>query len=105
MLVEEARDLAEGFLCLRRRGIEQILRVRHALEHLQLGLHAGAAELAVGQHREAQEQVARAAGENGGGKAGEIAVDRRELWILEVMSIRIKLRRVAEKSVVADQHV
>src|SRR3954452_16719637 len=105
MLVEEARDLAEGFLRFRRRGIEQILRVRHALEHLQLGLRAGAAELAVGQHRKAQEQVARAAGENGGREAGEVAVDRRELWILEVMSVRIKLRRAAEKALVTDQDV
>jgi hypothetical protein len=52
---------------------------RHALEHLQLGLHAGAAELAVVQHGQAQEQVARAAGENGGRETAEVAVDRREL--------------------------
>src|SRR5437763_2799614 len=54
MLVEEARDLAERFLGLRGIRVEIILRVRHALEHLQLGLHAGAAQLAVGQNGEAE---------------------------------------------------
>ena len=37
MLVEEAGDLAERLLGLGRKGIEIVLRVRHALEHLQLG--------------------------------------------------------------------
>ena len=59
----------------------------------------------MGQHREAQEQVARAAGENGGRETAEVAVDRRELRILEVVSVRIKLRRAAEEAVVAHQHV
>ena len=72
MLIEEARDLGEYFLRLRRVGVEVVLRMRHALEHLQVGIHAGAAELAVGQHGEAEEQVARAAGENGRREAAEI---------------------------------
>src|SRR5262245_35624584 len=55
MLVEEAGDLAERLLGLRCEGVEIVLRVRHALEHLQLGLHAGAPQLAVGEHGEAQE--------------------------------------------------
>src|SRR5215475_5601132 len=76
MRVEEAGDLAERLLGLRREGVEIVLRVRHALEHLQLGLHAGASQLAVGEHGEAEKQVARAAGEDGRREAGEIAVDR-----------------------------
>src|SRR5262245_44813946 len=79
MLVEEAGDLAERLLGLRREGVEIVLRVRHALEHLQLGLDAGTAQLAVGEHGEAEEQVARAAGEDGGREAGGVAGARREL--------------------------
>src|SRR5262245_31417399 len=96
MLVEEAGDLAERLLGLRRKGVEVVLRVRHALEHLQLRLHAGAAQLAVGEHGEAQEQVARAAGEDGGREAGEVAIDRRELRVLEVAAVGIEQRRSEE---------
>src|SRR5262249_47502485 len=70
MLVEEAGDLDERLLALRHERIEVVLRVRHALKHLQLGLDAGAAQLAMGHHREAQEKIARAAGQDGGRKAG-----------------------------------
>src|SRR5258708_28859828 len=96
MLVEEPCDLAERLLGLRREGIEIVLRVRHALEHLQIGLDAGAAQLAVGQHREAEEQVARAAGENGRREAGKSAVDRRELRGLQVVAVGVELGRMAE---------
>ena len=90
VLVEEARDLAERLLGLRRIRVEVVLRVRHALEHLQLRLHAGATELAVGQNGQAQEQVARAAGENGRRETAEVAVDRRKLRILEVVSVGVQ---------------
>ena len=52
--VEEARDLLKSFACLRCIRIDRVLRVREALKHLQIGLHAGAAQLPVGAHRQAQ---------------------------------------------------
>src|SRR5260370_7608194 len=96
MLVEEPPNLAERLLPLRGEGIENVLRVRHALEHLQLGLDAGAAELAMGEHGEAQEQVARAAGENGRREARKVAVDRRQLRVLQVAPVAVKPRPLAQ---------
>ena len=71
MLVEEPRDLGEDLLGLRRRGVEIVLGVRHALVDLKLCFDPGAAKLAVRKHGEAQEQVASAAGEDRRRKAGK----------------------------------
>src|SRR5262249_23178091 len=73
--VEEARDLLEGFARLRRIRVDRILRVREPFEHLQVGLDAGAPQLAMGAYGQAEEKVARARGQDGGRKAGEVAVD------------------------------
>src|SRR6516225_2385051 len=84
MLVEEPCDFGKGLLGLGRVSVEQILRVRHALVDLQLRLDAGLAQLAMRQHRQAQEQVARSAGQDRRRKAVKIAVDRRQLRILQI---------------------
>src|SRR5882724_12013058 len=78
MLVEETRDVGEGFLGLRRVHVETILGVRLAFIDVELGDHAGAPELAMRAHRVGEEEVARAAGQDGRREAVIIAIDRRD---------------------------
>src|SRR5258707_2888696 len=85
MLVQETRDVGEGFLGLRRVHVEAVLRMRHALVDVELGDHAGAPELAMRAHRVGEEEVARAAGQDGWREAVEIAVDRREIGVLQIV--------------------
>ena len=75
MLVEEGGHFAEHFFRFRRVVVEQILGVAVALEHLQRRFDAGAAQLAVGADGVTEEQVARAAGQDRGRQAGEVAID------------------------------
>jgi hypothetical protein len=94
VLVEEARDLGKDLPGLRGIVVEIVLGVRHALVDLKLGFDTGAAKLAVREYGQAQEEVARAAGQNSRWKAGEVAVDRRELRVFQVMSGGVELRSV-----------
>jgi hypothetical protein len=72
MPVEEAGDLAEGLLRLRHAGIEE-LAVAPAFEDLEHGLDARLPEPAMRAHCVAEQQVARAAGQDGRREAGKIA--------------------------------
>src|ERR1700760_1024501 len=60
--IEETRDVGEGFLRLRRIGVELVLRVRLAFIDVEVGDHAGAPQFAMGPDCVAQEQIARARG-------------------------------------------
>src|SRR5579863_10751867 len=90
MPVEEPRDLLEGFARLRRVRIDGVLRMRKALEHLQVGVDAGAAQLAVGAHRQAQIQVARTRGQDRRRKAFEVGIDRRQHRIFQVVPVGVE---------------
>src|SRR5437016_6225714 len=105
MVVKERSNLRKYFLRLRGVGIESVLRVRHALENLQGSLHASLAQLAMREHGEAEEQVARAAGQDGGREAVEVTVDGRKLRIFQVMPVGIKQRCMAQVAAVADNNV
>ena len=97
--VEERRQLAEVLLRLGRIGIARILRMRLALEHVEIrDDNAGLTQLAMHAHRIGQEQVTRARCENGRRKTGQVAIDRRKLRILQVMAVGIELRGIAEAS-------
>lgn len=67
------------------------------------GLHSRAAQLAVGEHAQAKKKIARSARENRRREAGEVAVDRRELRILQIMPVGVKLGRMPQIAIVADQ--
>src|SRR5689334_20232452 len=79
MLIEKTRDVGEGFLGLRRVHVEAVLRVRHAFIDVEIGDDPGAPELAMRAYRVREEEVARAAGQDGRREAVEIAVDRRDV--------------------------
>src|SRR5258708_39571927 len=74
MLVEEMRDLPNGVLGFRRVDVAQILGMRLTFEDLQHGLDAGLAQLAMHPHRIAEQEVARAGGEDRGREAAHVAV-------------------------------
>ena len=67
------------------------MHVRQPFVDLQICLDAGSAKLAVRPHRVGQEKVAGAGREDGGRQAVEVAVNRLELRILEVVAMRVKL--------------
>ena len=77
MLVEKLGNLAERDGRLGQPIVEEVLRVRLAFVDLQLRLHPGRAERPMHPHRIAQQQVAGAAGQDGGREAVHVAVDRR----------------------------
>ena len=69
----------------------------HRLPHRQVGADAGAAQRAMHQHRVGQEQVARPGGQQGRREAlAEVAVERREVGILQVVAVRIEGDRVRQ---------
>src|ERR1700750_3224801 len=84
MFVEEARDLFEGILGLRRGVIAIELRMRLALEDLQRSLDTGLTQLAMNPHGVAEQQVARAACEDGRRETVHVAIDRRQQRIPQV---------------------
>ena len=97
MRAEKGRDLAERFLALRQSVVEFVLGVRHALEHLKIGLDSRAAQFAMDANRVAQQEVARASGQDGRREPMHVAVDRRDQRILEVVSAGVNDgRRIAE---------
>src|SRR5579863_3061913 len=97
--VEECRQLAEVLLGFGRIGIARILRMRLPFEHVEIGNDAGLTQLAMHPHRIGQEQITRARCQNGRRKTGEVAVDRRKLRILQVMTIGIELCGIAEPAI------
>lgn len=82
MGIKKARDLGKGLLRLRSLG-HQVLAMGNALAlarpRRRLGVYCDGANCI------AKEQVARAAGQDRGGKAVEVAVDRRKLRIFQVV--------------------
>src|SRR4051812_40997355 len=93
IFVEEPCDVGEGFPRLRRGDVELILRVRLALIDIEVGGHPGAAQLAMRPHGVAQEKIARARGQDGRRKTLEVAVDRRDLGILQAGAVGVELGR------------
>src|SRR5271168_2236128 len=91
MLVEEGGDLAEGFPGFGDAVVELILRVRHALEHLELGVDTGLAQFTVYADGVAQQQVAGSGGEDGGREAVHVTVDWGEQWVAEVVAVGVDL--------------
>ncbi len=85
--------------------VAQIMRVRLALEHLQERFDAGIAQLAVHPHCVAEQQVARARGEDRRREARVVAVDRRDQRVLHVVAIGVDLRAGVAEAVARDQHV
>src|SRR5258706_9132333 len=105
ILVEECRQLAEVLLRLGRIGITRILRMRLAFEHEEIRDDTGLTQLAMHTYRVGQEQVTRARCENGRRETGEVAIHRRKLRILQVMTVGIELRGIAEPAVITHQNV
>src|SRR5262245_12450356 len=68
VLVEEAGNLAENLPGLGRGVVADVMGVALAFEHLQHGLDAGLAQLAVDAHGVAEQEVARAGVRIVGGK-------------------------------------
>src|SRR5258706_7230138 len=101
MPVEETRDVGKGFPGLRRVHVEAVLRVRLALIDVELGGDAGTPQLAMRAHRVGEEEVARAAGQDGRRKAVEIAVDRRQDRVPHVVAGGIELGGAAKPAVPA----
>ena len=66
--VEEAGQFAEVLLGLGRECVTHVLRVRLALEDIEIRDHARLTQLAVHPHGVREEQVARARGQDGRGK-------------------------------------
>src|SRR5450432_2576711 len=77
VLVEEIRDVGEGLLGLRRVRGEGKLRVGLTFIDIQIGFDSGAAQLAVRAHGVAEEQIARAGGEDSRWETAEVAINRR----------------------------
>src|SRR5947207_1056346 len=86
IFVEEHGQLAKMLLGLGRVGIAGILRMRLAFEHVKIRDDSGLPQLAVYAHGVGQEQITRARREDGGWETGEVAIDRRQLRIPEVMA-------------------
>jgi len=59
MRVEECGDLSEGCLCLGGTIIELVLSMSLPVEDFELRIDAGFAQLAIGAHGVAQQQIAR----------------------------------------------
>src|SRR3954470_15101732 len=89
MLVEKRGYLAKRLARFRNGVIAAILRMALAFIDIEVGLDPGAAQLAMGAHRVRQQQIARAAGEDGGRKAVHVAIDGRDQLVLEVMAMGI----------------
>src|SRR5215469_14654241 len=105
MAVEELRELGEMLLRLGAEGIGVVLRVRLALEDDELRVDAGSAQLAVDAHGIAQKEVARPRCQDRRREALKVAIDRRELWVLEIVARGIELRGIAEPAVVSNEDV
>src|SRR5437764_12548342 len=96
MLVEECRELAEMLFRFRRRWVARILRVRLALEHMQIRDDTSLPQLAMHPHGIGEEQVPCAGCEDGGREACVVAIDWRKLRVLQIRAIGVELRGVAE---------
>src|SRR3954452_780293 len=96
MPVEEFCNVGECLPRFRRIDVELILRMRLPLIDVEVGSDAGAAQFAMGPNRVAEKQVTGARGQDRGREALEVAVDRRDVGILQARSVCIKLRRTAE---------
>ena len=92
--VEELGELGEMLLGLGAEGVGVVLRVRLALEDDERRLDAGGTQLAVDAHGVAQEEIARARSEGGRRKALKVAIDRRELWVAEIVTSGVELRGI-----------
>ena len=97
MLVEKLGNFAERDGGLGQAIVEHVLRMRLALIDLELCLYTGRAERTMHPHRIAQQQVACAAGQDGGRESMHIAVNGRYQRVLQIMALSVHhRRRVAE---------
>src|SRR5450631_854197 len=96
MPIEEPRNVGEGLAGLRRIDVELVLGMRLPLIDIEIGNDTGAAQFAMGANRIAEKQVAGAGGQDGGRKALEVAIDRRDVGILQALAVGIKFGRAAE---------
>src|SRR5216684_8402529 len=103
--VEESGDLAERFPGLRHPIIELVLRVRLTLVDFELRIDAGVTKLAVYAHGIAQQQISCPSGQDRGREAVHISIDRREQWILEIMSAGVDDGAGVAKSIAGYQDV
>src|SRR5436190_16369990 len=78
VLVEELRDLAEGFPRFGRAYVPVVVRMRLAFVDLQHRFDPRLTQLAMHPHSTAQQQVAGSGGENRRRKVLHVAVDRRK---------------------------
>src|SRR6266700_3513494 len=102
MPVEEFGNVGEGLPGLGRIDVELVLGMRLPLIDVEVGDHACAAQFAMRPNRVAEKQVTGAGGQDRGREALEVAVDRRDVGILQALSVRIKPGRTAEPAVPGD---
>ena len=82
---KEIADLREDLPRFRSTVVNQIVPVRLPLEHLQYGLHARLPHFSMHPHCIAEQQITRAARQDGRRKSVQVAVHRREERILQVV--------------------
>src|SRR4051812_27077317 len=95
MTIEEFCDIGKSFPRLRRVDVELVLRVGLPLIDVKIGDHAGAAQFAMRANRVAEEQIARAGCQDGRRETFEVAVDRRDVGILQVRAVGVEFCRAA----------
>ena len=104
-LSKNAGDFLESLFRFRRGIVAVIMRVRLAFIDLQRRIDAGLAQLAVNAHGVAQQEIARAAGEDRRRKAFHVAINRRQQRILQVMAVGIDLGGGIAKAIGRHQHI